>query len=141
MEFVWDTEKHKKKFLAIHVTCSIHHSCLIKKFFTQRIKVPQVEFPVQRSTGRPVARGEERIGSTIPLPMCAGRPSTVNSPAEIPQSSMVGQRRQQISELQFVKFPTPSSFLYWRTRFKKPGDYLFQFSFGNYVMDQRSGDG
>ena len=27
--------------------------------------------PVQRSTGRPVARGEERIGSTTPMPMSA----------------------------------------------------------------------
>ena len=35
--------------------------------------------PVQRITGRPVARGEERIGSTIPRPMFAGRPSTMNS--------------------------------------------------------------
>ena len=31
---------------------------------------------------------------------------------------MVGQQRQQISELQFDKFPTPSSFLYWKIRFK-----------------------
>ena len=30
--------------------------------------------PVQVSTGRPVARGEERIGSTTPMPMTARRP-------------------------------------------------------------------
>ena len=31
---------------------------------------------------------------------------------------MVGQQRQQISELQFDRFPNPSSFLVWKTRFK-----------------------
>ena len=54
------------------------------------------------------------------MPTFAGRPSTVSSltPVEIPQNPMVGQQRQQISELQFDKFPTPSSFLYWKIRFK-----------------------
>ena len=32
--------------------------------------------------------------------------------------SMVGQQRQQISELQFDKFPTPSSSLCWKIRFR-----------------------
>ena len=40
------------------------------------------------------------------------------SPVEIPQDSMVGQQRQQISELQFEKFPNPHSFLRWKIRFK-----------------------
>ena len=31
---------------------------------------------------------------------------------------MVGQQRQQIPEHQFDKFPTPSSFVYWKIRFK-----------------------
>ena len=50
--------------------------------------------PVQVSTGTPVARGEERIGSTTPMPMTARRPSTMNSflPAEIPQYSMAVQK-------------------------------------------------
>ena len=53
--------------------------------------------------GRPVARGEERNGSTTPLPMSARRPSNMNSflPAVVPQNSMAGQQRLQISELQF----------------------------------------
>ena len=56
---------------------------------------------VQRSTRTPVARGEERIGSTTTMPSFARRPSTVNSilPADIPQNSIVGQQGQQISEL------------------------------------------
>ena len=54
------------------------------------------------------------------MPMFAGRPSTMNSflPADIPQNSMVGQQRQQISDLQFDKFPTPSTFSCWKIRFK-----------------------
>ena len=32
------------------------------------------------------------------------------TPVELPQNYMVGQQRQQISELQFVKFPDPQSF-------------------------------
>ena len=62
---------------------------------------------VQVSTGRPVARGEERIVNTTLMPMTARRPSTMNSffSAEVPQNSMVAQQRLQISELQFGKFP------------------------------------
>ena len=45
----------------------------------------------------------------------AGRPSTSSSliPADIPQNSMVGQQRQQISKLQFDKFLNPQSF-FWK---------------------------
>ena len=39
-------------------------------------------------------------------------------PVELPQSSLVGPQRQQISELQSEKFPTPRSFLVWKIRFK-----------------------
>ena len=72
------------------------------------------------STGAPVARGETRIGNTIPMPTFAGRPSTMNAflPVGIPQSSMVGQLRQQISELQLEKFPAPSTFSCGEIKFK-----------------------
>ena len=61
--------------------------------------------PVHVRTGTPVARDEERIGSTIPMPMSARMPSTMNSflPAEVPQNSLAVQQRQQISLLQFDK--------------------------------------
>ena len=54
------------------------------------------------------------------MPMSASRPLTTSSttPVELPQNYVVGQQRLQISELQFDKFPTPSSFLVWKTRFK-----------------------
>ena len=37
---------------------------------------------------------------------------------DIPQNSVVGQQRQQISELQFDEFPAPSFFLCGMTRFR-----------------------
>ena len=39
-------------------------------------------------------------------------------PVELQQNYVVGQQRQQISELQFDKFPNPQSFLVWKIRFK-----------------------
>ena len=75
---------------------------------------------VQASTGRPVARGEERIGSTTTKPMSERRPSTMSSLilVEVPQNSLVGQQRLQISGLQFDQFSIRSSFIYWKIRFK-----------------------
>ena len=69
--------------------------------------------PVHIGTGTPVARDEDQNRGTIPMPTIARRPSTMNSffPVDIPQNSMVGQQRQQISELQFDKFPTSSTFI------------------------------
>ena len=61
-------------------------------------------------------------------------------PVELPQNSMFGQQRQQISELQFDKFPTHDHFML-EDKIQKLGDYLFRFSIGSNVMDQRSGDG
>ena len=60
--------------------------------------------PVQKSTGRPVAKGEEQIGSTVPMPSFARRPSTMNSfcPAE----------------LHFDKLPTPPKSSCWKMRFE-----------------------
>ena len=54
------------------------------------------------------------------MPTFARRPTTTSSyiPVDIPQSSMVGQQRQQISELQYDKFPTPSTFSCWKIVFE-----------------------
>ena len=54
------------------------------------------------------------------MPTFARRPSAMSSliPVEFQQNSMVGQQRQQISELHFDKFPNPQSFLVWKIRFK-----------------------
>ena len=49
---------------------------------------------------------------TIPMPTFATKPLTTSSTiaVELPQNHMVGQQRQQISELQVDKFHTPQSF-------------------------------
>ena len=66
------------------------------------------------------ARDDKQNGGEIPMPTFAGRLSTVSSTilVDFPKNSMVGQQRQQISELQFDKFPNPQSFLVWKIRFK-----------------------
>ena len=66
------------------------------------------------------ARNVKQNRGTIPTPTFAGRPSTMSSTIQVdfPQNSMVGQQRHQISELQFDKFPTPSTFSCWKIRFK-----------------------
>ena len=101
--------------------------------------------PVHIGTGTSVARGEDRIKDTIPMPTFARRPSTMSPllPVEIPQNSKVGQQRQQISELEFDKCPDPhSTFLCWKIKkIQQPRDYLFCFSIGGFVMDQRIMDG
>ena len=77
---------------------------------------------------------------TIPMSTFARRPSTLSSlfPVDIPQNSMVGQQRQQRSELQFDTFPTPFHILMLEDKIWKPSYYLFWFSIGSYVMDQES---
>ena len=59
------------------------------------------------------------------MPTIAGRPSTMNSffPVDIPQNSMVGQQRQQISERQFDKFPTPSTFIWFKNQVTVCSDF------------------
>ena len=53
------------------------------------------EAPALISTGRLVARDEERIGSTIPMPTFARKSPTMSSSilVDIPQNSMDGQAK------------------------------------------------
>ena len=80
----------------------------------------QNQFREQWETGTSLARDDEQNKGTIPMPMFARRASTMSSsiPVKIPQNPMAGQQRQQMSELQFDKFPSPHSFLCWKIRFK-----------------------
>ena len=54
------------------------------------------------------------------MPMFTSRPLTTSSkhPVDIPQNHVVGEQRQQMSDIQFDRFHNPSSFLVWKTRFK-----------------------
>ena len=113
---------HRETILAIHVQCSIHHGHRIKEFFTQRIKVPPVQSQRKKVQGDLSRKVKNKLGGTIPMPIFARRPSTMNSffPAEgaYPKNYVADQQRLQISELQFDKFPTPSTFSCWKIRFK-----------------------
>ena len=79
--------------------------------------------PVRESTGKFVSRSEERNRETIPTPRFGRRPWTMDFsffPAEgaYPQNYVADQSRLRISELQFGKFPTPSTFSFWKERFE-----------------------
>ena len=82
---------------------------------------------------------------TIPMPTFATKQLTASStiPVELPQNYMVGgQQRQQISELQYDKFPTTSSFLCWEIRFKNQVTTCSDFPSEAMVwIKQRSRDG
>ena len=61
-----------------------------------------------------------KIEAQFPMPTFATEPWTTSStmPVGLPQSYVVGQQRQQISELHLDEFPDPQSFLVWKIRFK-----------------------
>ena len=64
---------------------------------------------------------------TIPTPTLATRPLTASSTiqVELPQNYMVGQQRQQMSELQFVKNPSSTIVSSVENAIQNPSDYLF----------------
>ena len=67
-------------------------------------------------------RRETTQSFTIPTLRLAGNVSTWNPPSlaegPYPQNYMVEQPRNQISEMPFAQFPTPSTFQCWKTSFK-----------------------
>ena len=81
--------------------------------------------PILSSTGKLLARfdetDKETQSFTLLSPRFAGNVPTVNPPSfaeEVyPQNFMFGQPKNHISELQFEKFPAPSTFQCWKTRF------------------------
>ena len=93
--------------------------------YSQRIQADDVqrnrEAAPEEGRTKTIHTSEDRQNQgTIPKPTFATRPLTTSStiPVELPQNYMVGQQRQQISELQFDTFPHPQSFLVWKIRFK-----------------------
>ena len=93
--------------------------------YPQRIQLDDVQRDREAvpETGRTKTKhtSEDRQNQgTIPMPTSATRPSTMSSlmQVELSQNHMVGQQRQQISELQFVKFPILQSLSVWKIRFK-----------------------
>ena len=101
--------------------------------------------PVHVRTGRLVARGEDEWEHDTNADVCkkaVNHELFLTSGSSTEFNGWTAKTTQQISELQFDKFPTPSSFLYLeRDKIQKPGEFLFLFSIGSYLVDQRSGDG
>ena len=115
----WNTSGLQETFLVIKFLHLIHPEIILKEFTlydTKRYSISSTSDWHRTS----FAREEERIEGTIPMPTFARRPSTMSSlfPVDIRQNSLFGQQRQQISELQFDKFPTTSTFLSWKIRLK-----------------------
>ena len=110
MEFVWDTGKHFWQ----STCCARFITDTLSRIFHASNQSATDRIPVQRSTGRPVAKGEEQTVNTIPIPILARRPSTMNSFSP----AMVDPQRLHGSELHFDKFPTLSTYSCWKIRFK-----------------------
>ena len=112
-------QENRKTFLVINFLRLIHSEIIIKEFTLAHHKKNEDQF--NRLQGRRhFSKEMTNKKETIPMPTSARRPSTMSStmPVEFPQNSTVGQQRQQISELQYDKFPNPQSFLVWKIRFK-----------------------
>ena len=118
----------RKTFLEINFLHLIRPDIIIQEFTLAHHKERRDQFHKQQGQGH-LSQDEDRISGTIPMPTFARRPSTVSSllPVEIPQNSLVGHQRQQTSELQFDKFPTLSTFLCWKIRFKNQVTTCYDF--------------
>ena len=92
-------------------TFDIHPEIIIKELTLAKQR-EQGPVPQATRTLTFFTRDEDQIRGTIPMPTFVGKPSTMHSflPAEIPQNTLAVKQRQQISELQFDKFPDPQSF-------------------------------
>ena len=103
---------YRKTFLVINFLRLMRTEIILKEFILshhkERRSVPQATRSVTL-----FARDDKQNRGTISMPTLAARPSTMRStiPVKSRQNSMVGQ---QISELQFDKFPNPQSFLVWK---------------------------
>ena len=82
-------------------------------------KETEMQFLKPEGRRLPHTNEDRQNQGTIPMPTFATKPLTTSStiPVELPQNYMVGQQRQQISELQFDKFLI-HIFLVWKIRFK-----------------------
>ena len=99
--------------LVVNVQRLIHPEIITKEFTLAHQKENEDQFHKPQGRELFFARDDKQNRNTIPMPTFAGRPSTFSSKiqVEFPKNSMVGEQRQQISELKFDNFPNPQSFL------------------------------
>ena len=83
--------------------------------------------PQAAGSGTPFTRDDKQGKGTIPMQTFAGRPSTMSSiiPEELPQNSMVGPQRQQISELAIREIPYSTFIFGVENTIQKSSDCLF----------------
>ena len=132
-----------KTFLEINFLRLIHPEIILKVFNLTTCKETEKQ-SLKPGRTKTIHTSEDRLNqSTIPMTTFAARPLTTSStmPVEIPQSYMVGQQRQQISELQFDKFSNLQAFLAWKIRFENQVTTCSDFPSDALFVDQRSGDG
>ena len=98
----------------------IHPEIILKEFNQTTCKETEKQPPEAERMKTINTNGDRKNQGTIPMPTFATRLLTTSStmPVELWQNYMARQHRQQISELQFDKFPNPQTFLVWKTRFK-----------------------
>ena len=114
----WNLD-YRKTILEINFLRLIHPEIILKEFNLTMCKETGKQSP--QPERRRLQTSEDRLNQgTIPMRTLATMPLTTSSTmqVELPQNFMVGQQRQQISELQFDKFPNPQSFWLWKMRFK-----------------------
>ena len=118
MEFAWSKENVFGSQFPTYDSPGNHPQGI---YYGVAHKTPRETESVPRAigTGTSFAGDDDQNEGTIPIPTCARRPSTTRSfPVEIPQNSMVGQQRQQISELQFDNSLIQYHSWCWKIRFK-----------------------
>ena len=115
---------HGEKFLVINFQRFTHPEIILEEFNLTTCKETE-KHSLKPERMRTSHTSEDRQG-TIPMPTFAPCPLTTSStiPVELPQNYMVGQQRQQMSELQSDKSLNPQSFLEWKIRW--PGRWCPQ---------------
>ena len=111
---------YRMTFLEINFQRLIHPQFILKESNLTTCKETE-EQPLKQKGRRLVTQVKtDKIKAQFQCRHFAPRPLTTSSttPVELPKNYMVGQQRQQISELQLDKFPNPQSFLVWKIRFK-----------------------
>ena len=104
---------YRKTFLVINIQYLFHPMIILKEFTLAPQQENKDQIHKQQGQGPFSQEMTRQNRGTIPIPTLARRPSTMSSfiPVAAKAASMVGQQRQQISELQFGNFPNPQSFL------------------------------
>ena len=108
----------RKTFLEINFLRLIHPETILKEVQSDDVQRNREAVPEAGRTKTSHTSEDRQNQGTIPMPTLATRPLTTSStaPVELPRNYMAGQQRQQILEMQFVKFPNPQSLLVWKIR-------------------------